>query len=89
MGYGCPKDVLAQACELTPGIESPTISPLGKEDWVAVRSLVRSPDVQPIMDQLGEIGCKAILVTRCGACRISAAVTSADRSPNGPTALSR
>jgi ATP phosphoribosyltransferase len=70
MDYDCPRDVLAHACELTPGKESPTISPLGKDDWVAVRSLVRSPDVQPIMDALEEIGCKAILVTPLQACRL-------------------
>lgn len=70
MDYDCPKTVLDQACELTPGIESPTISPLGKEDWVAVRSLVRRPEVQPIMDELEEIGCKAILVTPLQASRI-------------------
>lgn len=70
MDYDCPDAVLARACELTPGIESPTISPLGKAGWVAVRSLVRLPDVQPIMDELEQIGCKGILVTPLQACRI-------------------
>jgi ATP phosphoribosyltransferase len=68
--YDCPEDVLPQACELTPGIESPTISPLGKPGWVAVRSLVRRPDVQPIMDRLEQIGCRGILVTPLEACRV-------------------
>lgn len=70
MDYDCPEGVLPQARELTPGKESPTISPLGKEGWFAVRSLVRRPDVQPIMDQLEEIGCTAILVTPLEACRV-------------------
>lgn len=68
--YDCPRNALNEACALTPGIESPTISSLSKPDWVAVRSLVPRPDVQSIMDRLEEIGCRAILVTPLEACRL-------------------
>jgi ATP phosphoribosyltransferase len=70
MDYDCPTTVQAQACLLTPGMESPTISPLGKGGWVAIRALVPNSDVQSIMDQLEDIGCRAILVTPLRACRI-------------------
>jgi ATP phosphoribosyltransferase len=70
MDYDCPESALTEACALTPGVESPTISQLGKAGWVAVRSLVRRPDVQPIMDELERVGCKAILVTALQACRV-------------------
>jgi ATP phosphoribosyltransferase len=70
MDYDCPTEVLDQACALTPGFESPTISPLREKDWVAVRSLVPRPQVQAVMDKLEGIGCKAILVTPLQACRI-------------------
>jgi len=70
MDYDCPESALAEACVLTPGVESPTISQLGKAGWVAVRSLVRRHDVQSIMDELERIGCRGILVTALQACRV-------------------
>lgn len=68
--YDCPKAVVEQACALTPGMESPTISPLADPEWVAVRTLVPRRQMQPIMDELYAIGCKAILVTSLEACRL-------------------
>jgi len=70
MDYDCPQAVLDQACALTPGMESPTISPLAAPDWVAVRALVPRKDIQSIMDQLYALGCRAMLVTRLDACRL-------------------
>jgi ATP phosphoribosyltransferase len=70
MDYDCPKAALEQACELTPGIESPTISPLADSDWVAVRSLVERKNSQRIMDQLEELGVRGILVTALEGCRV-------------------
>ena len=40
MDYDIPVEHVDAAVELTPGIESPTISPLRREGWVAVRSMV-------------------------------------------------
>jgi len=71
MDYDCPKVVLDQACELTPGMESPTISPMADPDWVAVRSLVRRNEAQRIMDELERVGAKAILMTALEGCRVS------------------
>lgn len=61
---------LEKACALTPGIESPTISPLQKSDWNAVRAMVKRSDINRIMDELWEVGARGILVTDIHACRL-------------------
>jgi ATP phosphoribosyltransferase len=68
--YDCPVALVPKATELTPGIESPTISPLADKDWVAVRALVRSNETNQIMDQLYDLGARAILVSAIHAARI-------------------
>ena len=68
--YDCPVELIERASAITPGIESPTISPLADKDWVAVRALVRSVDTNRIMDELYELGAKAILVSAIHAARI-------------------
>jgi ATP phosphoribosyltransferase len=70
LAYDTPTDRLEQACALTPGIESPTISPLHREGWVAVQAMVRRTEVHRIMDELYELGARAILVTDIHACRL-------------------
>ena len=59
-----------QACELTPGIESPTVSPLHDKGWVAVRSMVERARTNAVMDELHALGAKGILVTEILACRL-------------------
>jgi ATP phosphoribosyltransferase len=59
-----------QASAITPGIESPTISPLRDADWVAVRALVKTSEINAKMDELYEIGARAILVSAIHAARI-------------------
>ncbi|CAB4729543.1 unannotated protein [freshwater metagenome] len=61
---------LESACALTPGIESPTISPLQKSDWNAVRAMVKRSDINRIMDELWAVGARGILVTDIHACRL-------------------
>jgi ATP phosphoribosyltransferase len=68
--YDVPKSSLEKACELTPGLESPTISPLQKPEWVAVRAMVKRNDVHAVMDQLWEVGARGILVTDIHSCRL-------------------
>jgi len=70
LDYDIRKENLAKACELTPGLESPTISPLAKEDWVAVRAMVLRRETNKIMDELWTIGARGILVTDIQACRL-------------------
>lgn len=68
--YDCPVNLVEAASKLTPGIESPTISPLADKNWVAVRALVKADQTNQIMDQLYEVGARAILVSAIHAARI-------------------
>jgi ATP phosphoribosyltransferase len=70
MDYDVPMTGVDAAVKLTPGIESPTISPLRDPAWVAVRAMVPRQDAQRIMDDLWEVGARAILVTDIHACRL-------------------
>ena len=70
LDYDIPKIKVAQACAITPGLESPTISPLQKEDWVAVRAMVLRKDTNRLMDELWALGARGILVTDIHACRL-------------------
>lgn len=68
--YNLPVALLDQAVALTPGVESPTVSPLGEPDWVAVRVMIKRDQTNHIMDALYELGARAILVTSIHAARI-------------------
>jgi ATP phosphoribosyltransferase len=70
LDYDIKKVDLEAACLITPGLESPTISPLQKEDWVAVRAMVLRTQTNLIMDQLWALGARGILVTDIHACRL-------------------
>jgi ATP phosphoribosyltransferase len=70
MDYDVRADALEAACRLTPGYESPTVSPLADTEWCAVRSMVPRSDAQQVMDDLWAVGARAILVTDIHACRL-------------------
>ena len=70
MDYDIRNELVEQAAALTPGLESPTVSPLRDSDWVAVRSMVPKKDTNRIMDELYDLGARAILVSSIHACRI-------------------
>jgi ATP phosphoribosyltransferase len=70
MDYDIPARHVEKAVALTPGIESPTVSPLHRDGWVAVRSMVPRADAQKVMDDLYEIGARGILTTDIHACRL-------------------
>jgi ATP phosphoribosyltransferase len=68
--YDVPLRLLEAATAITPGIESPTISPLHDPEWVAVRAMVPRADTNHVMDELYELGARAILVTSILAARL-------------------
>jgi len=70
MDYDVADEALDRACAVTPGLESPTVAPLAKQGWRAVRAMVPRAQAQQIMDDLWELGARAILVTDVAACRI-------------------
>ena len=70
MDYDIEAARVNDAVTLTPGIEGPTISPLHREGWVAVRAMVRRDGAQRLMDDLWDLGAKGIILTDIHACRL-------------------
>jgi ATP phosphoribosyltransferase len=70
MDYDVKSELVEDAVRLTPGIESPTVSPLHEPGWCAVRAMVLRADTNRIMDELWELGARGILVTDIHACRL-------------------
>lgn len=70
LDYDIDESNLEAACKLTPGLQGPTISPLARDGWVAVRALVPAKGTQNLMDQLWELGARGLLVTEVSACRL-------------------
>ncbi|OEV09347.1 ATP phosphoribosyltransferase [Streptomyces nanshensis] len=68
--YDIRAEDVEAAVKFTPGLESPTVSPLHRAGWVAVRAMVEADRAQQIMDQLEDVGAHAILATRIHACRV-------------------
>jgi ATP phosphoribosyltransferase len=70
MDYDVRVEDVDRACALTPGLESPTVSPLHDKGWVAVRAMVPRNRTNQVMDELYDVGARAILVTDIHACRL-------------------
>ncbi len=70
MDYDVEVDTVDRAVALTPGIESPTVSPLHDEGWVAVRAMVERSHTNAVMDALHALGARGILVTEILSCRL-------------------
>jgi ATP phosphoribosyltransferase len=70
MDYDIKKSDIDAACSITPGLESPTISPLQNPDWLAVRAMVLRSETNKVMDDLYLLGARGILVTDIHACRL-------------------
>lgn len=70
MDYDLPQALIDEASRITPGLESPTVSPLRDPAWVAVRAMVPRSDANLVMDQLYALGARAILVSAIHAARI-------------------
>lgn len=68
--YDVDADHLDRACKITPGLEGPTISPLARDGWYAVRAMVKRLEAQQLMDDLWDLGARAILVTDIAASRL-------------------
>ncbi|CAG8682069.1 29_t:CDS:2 [Gigaspora margarita] len=70
LNYNIQRHSLSEATKITPGRQAPTISPLEKDGWVEVQSMVCKNNVAEIMDQLEEIGAKDILIFNINNCRV-------------------
>ncbi len=70
MDYDIPDELVDKGVAITPGIESPTVSPLHNKGWSAVRSMVERKRTNQVMDELWALGARGILVTDIHACRL-------------------
>lgn len=70
MDFDIPVNRISEAVDITPGFESPTISPLHDRNWSAVRVMVPKAQVNQLMDRLYEVGARGIIVTAIQASRI-------------------
>ena len=68
--YDVEESKLTAACAVTPGIESPTVSPLGRKGWAAVAAMIRRSDANTVMDKLYELGARGIIITDIRTCRL-------------------
>ncbi len=60
----------AAACEITPGVKSPTISPVSDPDWVAVAAMVRVRGLNRTIDNLAALGARGIIAQEIKTCRL-------------------
>jgi ATP phosphoribosyltransferase len=68
--YDLEESKLEAAVSIAGGIESPTVSPLREDGWVAVRVMVLAEEANEVMDKLADLGARAILVTAIHAARL-------------------
>ncbi len=68
--YDIPEQFLPAAVTITPGLESPTIAPLNKPGWFAVKSMVKRSELPSTIDRLDEAGAKGIIAMDVKTCRI-------------------
>lgn len=69
MDFDCPESLLPDVETVAPGLQAPTVSPLRKAGWVAVRTMVPAKDTNRVMDRLAQIGATAILTSEIRSCR--------------------
>ena len=69
ISYNCPRDKIKQAAAITPGHESPTVTPLEDEAMVSITALVKMKEVSDIMDRIKEMGGQSIVVMDVINCR--------------------
>jgi ATP phosphoribosyltransferase len=68
--YDVPIKLLEKACAITPGLESPTVTPLHNKSWYSVKAMVKSEESNHVMDKLRKLGCKGILLFGIDSARV-------------------
>ena len=68
--YDVAKASLEAACSVTPGIEAPTVAPLRRDGWFAVKAMAKKCEINTIMDRLCDVGAKGIIITDIRTCRL-------------------
>lgn len=57
-----PNDKIDEVCKLLPGMKAPTVTPLKKEGWSSLHSVIEEKQFWDIINQLKTIGAEGILV---------------------------
>jgi ATP phosphoribosyltransferase len=68
--YVIPMAVLEQACAITPGVKSPTLSPVHDSEWMAVAAMVKRKGLNRTIDTLSALGAKGIIAHQIQTCRL-------------------
>ena len=68
--FNIKESVLREAEKIAPGFNSPTVSRLDENGWVAVKVMVLKDKVVDTMDRLEDIGATAILESEVKNCRL-------------------
>ena len=68
--FNIPESKLKDAEKIAPGYESPTVSRLDEEGWLAVKVMVEKGIVVDTMDKLESVGATAIIETEVKNCRL-------------------
>ena len=68
--YDVSERNVEKACSITPGIEAPTVSPLSRKGWYAVKAMAKKKGMNQLIDDLCDLGCKGIVVSDIRTCRI-------------------
>jgi ATP phosphoribosyltransferase len=59
--YVVAKARLAEATAITPGVKSPTLSPVHDPEWIAVAAMVKRKSLNKVIDQLAAIDAHGII----------------------------
>lgn len=57
-----PNDKIKEVCEILPGMKAPTVTPLVKEGWSSLHSVISEKTFWDIISQLKALGAEGILV---------------------------
>lgn len=57
-----PEEIIPKLKEITPGLKSPTISPLGEKKWVSVQTVIREDIFWETIEKLKQVGATGIIV---------------------------
>jgi ATP phosphoribosyltransferase len=68
--YVVPKVETEAACAITPGVKSPTLSPVDDPDWIAIAAMVESGSLNKIIDKLAQLGARGIIAHDIRTCRL-------------------
>lgn len=68
--YVVPSENMDKACTITPGVKSPTVSPVSDPAWVAIAAMVRTKGLNRVIDDLADLGATGIIAQEIKTCRL-------------------